>query len=419
MPSLRTFALLTHVVAFLLVCAFCLPGGAVLVEMVRQGRPFQLPMPIEAELVCAAAIVLAVCLAASWALPRSLGWAMVFMGYAGLANAMSPDRPAQHQVIWLGVGAALGAVVGLMSGARRSTGANKKVLSAGGTGLEPIPAPPAGSVGFHPGRRAILAGVLVIAAIAALAVRYELHVATQARIAQAVARCDGKTIYDHPGTPPLFFKWLELLPRGEERLCLRSVELGPEAGNEELAELAEMGLGSLPHLREMRMRRSRVTDHGLAIVAPLTVLERISLGSAITNAGLAKLDGLPALRVLDLSRTRITGEGLSSASHLPVLTCLHLQNTQITDADLARLKVFQDLLMLDLSATSIGDAGLVHLTQLPNLASLMLIETPVTDAGLKHLAQVPQLKWVFLARSKVTHSGKAEFRRACPGVWTD
>jgi hypothetical protein len=416
--SLRTFAVLIHLTAFLLVCVFCLPGGAVLVEIARIAWTLEFPMIIEAELACAAAVLLAVCLASNWTLPRSLGWAMTFMGHAALVNALVPGRPADPQLTWLGVGAAIGAVVGLLSGTSRRTRPGKEAALAGGTGPASAADHPR-PVGFRPGWRAVLAGSLAVAVIAAFAVRYELCISKQARIAEAVARCDGKTIYDNAGTPPLVFKWLDLLPCGNGRLCLRSVELGSQAGNAELAELAEMGLGSLPHLRELRMRHSRVTDDGLAIVAPLLELERISLGRATTDAGLALLDGLPALRVLDLSRTRITGEGLRSASHLPVLACLHLQNTRITNDDLARLRCFDQLITLDLSATSIGDAGLVHLAQLPNLSSLMLIETPVTDAGLKHLAEIPQLKWVFLARSKVTRSGLAEFRRSRPSVWTD
>jgi hypothetical protein len=406
------------VLAFLLVCVFCLPGGAVLVEMIRLAWSLKFPTPIDVELVCAAAIVLAVCLASGWTLPRSVGWGVAFMGHAALANALAPDRLANHQVIWLCVGASLGAVVGLLSGAPRPSSLNKEGAPGDGTGPEPAANKPR-SVGFQPGRRAVLAGVLAVAAIAAFAVRYEFRVATQARITAAVTRCEGRTIYDHPGTPPLFFKWVEFLPHGDECLCLRSVELGSEAGNKELADLVEMGLGRLPHLRELRMRRSRVTDDGLAIVAPMLVLERISLGCATTDVGLAQLDGLPALRVLDLSRTRITGQGLGSASHLPVLACLNLQNTQITNDDLAQLKVFQELITLDLSATAITDAGLVHLTQLPKLSSLILMQTPITDVGLKHLTQIPELRWLFVAGSKVTRAGLAEFHNSRPGVWTD
>jgi hypothetical protein len=409
--------LLIRLVMFPLVCVFCLPGGAVLVEMIRRAVGVRIPWPIGAGALCVAAIALAACLVASWTSLRSLGWAIVFMGHAALANALVPDRSADWQLIWLGAGVVLGALVGLLAGSSRERGQAATELTEG-----PVPGPAANRAGrLHPGRRAVVAGVLavVVVALAAFAVRYGVCVATQARIAEAVARCDGHTIYDHPGTPTLLFEWLDLFPRADECYCLRSVELGSRAGNEELAELTEIGLAKLPHLRELRLRHSRVTDDGLTTVAPLVVLERISVGRATTDAGLTCLDGLPALHFLDLSSSRITGEGLRSACHFPALSCLNLQDTQITGDDLAHLKVFPQLISLDLSATPITDSGLAHLTELPNLSSLILIQTRITDAGLKHLTQVPQLRWLFLTGSRVTQAGRAEFHRARPGVWTD
>lgn len=418
--SLRPLGLLIHVVAFLLVCVFCLPGGAVLLELIHYRKSFSVPTPIELELVCAAGVVLALGLASSWMITRTLGWTLVFLGYGAMANALTPDRPANVQLIWLGVAAALGLIVGLATGRRRVAGAAANPSSneeSAGTEIAEGEKTPAT---FQPGWVAVLAGTLLVAAIAVLVIRYEQRIATQTIIAEAVARTGGNTIYDHPGTPPLLFKWLDLLlPHGDERLCLRSVELGPAAGDEDLAELASLGLGSLPHLRELRMRRSRVSDAALAIVARLVDLERITLGQATTDAGLAKLGGLPALRVLDLSRTQITGASFDTIAQFPALACLHLQNTNITNADLARLKVSRELLTLDLSATPITDDGLVHLIDLPNLSALLLLETPVTDEGLKHIARLPQLKWVFLAGSKVTPQGRAAFHDVRPNVWTD
>jgi hypothetical protein len=415
--SLRPFGLLLHMAAFLFVCAFCLPGGTVLVEVIRLRKSFSFPTPIDLELVCAAAVVLALGLASNALIARGLAWTFVFLGYAALANSLNPDRSVQLQMIWLIVGAALGLIVGLATGKRRPARAD----------ASPTPSETAqnqaeamSSPTFQPGWVAVLAGAFLVAATAILVIRYELRIATQTAVAEAVARTGGRTIYDNPGTPPLLFPWLDLaLPHGQERLCLRSVELGPKAENEDLAELAALGLGRLPHLRELRMRESRVTDAGLALVAPLVELERITLGAATTDAGLAHLRGLPALRVLDLSRTRITGASLDTVGQFPALACLNLQRTSITNDDLVRLKGSRELLILDLSATSISDAGLVHLKDLPHLSALLLIETPVTDEGLKHLAQVPQLRWLFLAGSKVTPRGRSEFHRARPGVWTD
>ncbi len=419
-PSLRPLGLLIHVVAFLVVCVFCLPGGAMLVELARDWKPFSLPLPLELELVCAAAVVLAVFLASYWMITRTLAWAFVFLGYASLANALAPDRPADQQLIWLGVAAVLGLIAGLATGRRRAIRAAALSPPADGSGAAESSPEEGVPVTFQPGWPAVLVGSLVVLVSAVLVVRHELRIATQATITEEVVSTGGRTIYDFPGTPPLYFPWVDrLLPHGDERLCLRSVELGPAAGDEDLARLASLGLDRLPYLRELRMRESGVTDAGLVIVAPLTSLERISLGKGVTDAGLARLGVQPALRMLDLSRTQITGEALHALEQFPALACLHLQSRNITNEDLALLKVSRELLTLDLSATSITDDGLAHLLELPNLSALLLMGTPVTDEGLKHLAQFPQLKWLYLAGSRVTPKGRAEFHRACPAVWTD
>ncbi len=418
--SLRPLGLLIHVVLFVLVCLFCLPGGAALIEVIRLRKPFLFPTPIELELVCAAAVILALCLVSSWLVTRVLGWAFVFIGFAAMANALSPGRPALEQMIWLGIGGALGVITGLVAGrrgAKRSaaptTPRDGSVAAESGAERE-VPAT------FQPSWAAVLIGTLLVVATVGLVIRYELRIGVQSAIAEAAAETGGRTIYDNPGTPPLLFPWLDLLlPHGEERLCLRSVELGPRAGDEDLARLASLGLGSLPHLREIRMRESRITDAALTIVAPLDALERISLGRGITDAGVAQLGVRPSLRMLDLSRTQITGVSLGAMQQFPALVSLSLQNTRITNEDLVHLKGFPELVRLDLSGTSITDEGLVHLTELPNLSAVLLIDTPVTDEGLKHLARIPQLRWLFLNGSRVTPQGRAEFHRACPAVWTD
>jgi len=421
--------LLNRWVAFPLVWVFCLPGGAVLVEIFRGALaaafpgPFslgpQIPLPIEAALVGVAAIVLALGVSATRMLARSLGWAIAVMGHAALANALSPGRDADRQLIWLGAGAVLGAGMGLLVGSSRErVRGRSETPETPGSALEPA-ASAASCRRIPRGRGALVAGLLVLAMLAAMAARYALRAAAQARISEAVVLLEGRTVYDHPGTPTLLFKWLDLVPRNDECFCLSSVELGAGAENDDLAELAAMGLGSLPDLCELRLRRSRVTDDGLVALASLPNLKRISLGRATTDAGMSHLDGFASLEFLDLTSTRVTGAGLRSACHLPALASLRLQRTRITSDDLAQLKAFPQLICLDLSDTPITDAGLVHLKELPNLSSLALVGTPITDAGLKHLAEVPRLRWLFLTGTKVTPEGVDQFRRARPYVWTE
>jgi len=414
--TLRWLSGLAHLGTFSLGWAFCLPGAAVLVEIVRYGR---IPMPVEIAAVVIVAIVLAACLLADGILARTLGWAIACLGHAALINAMVPDRPANFQLIWLAAGTALGFFLGLLAGTpRRQRQSDNDLAPPAPLGSESVAASPLKARPLV-GRLAIVSGGVVIGLVAVFAVRYEIRVATQARIAETVARSAGHTIYDHPGTPPLLFKWLDRICEGDKHLCLRSVELGAGAGDDELAELTAMGLESLPYLRELRLRSSMVTDVGLVRIVPLVALERLTLGRATTDVGLVQLNGLPDLRTLDLSNTCITGDGLGRVGPLPALTFLNLQSTRVTSGDLAQLKGFPQLCTLDLSATPIDDTGLAHLKDLPHLSSLILFHTPITDAGLKHVAEIPQLKWLFVSGSKVTRAGLDEFHRTKPNVWTD
>lgn len=402
--------------AMLLVWVICLPGAAVLAELLRRNYDFRLPLPIEAELVFLVAIAVSACVFSSWVLTRSVGWAIAFMGLTALANALSPGREAKLQLTWLCVGTALGAIVGLIAAPPRSVAI---VGAKRDESLEPSPAATTPkSSGSHGqlGRQARLATALALCVVAAMFLRYGLRVVTQARITKAVVRSHGSTIYDDPSTPTLLFKWLDLVPHGNEYQCLSSVALGSAAGNDDLAELGTIGLRSLPDLRALRLDRSQVNDDGLTIVADLPLLERLTLGTATTDAGLVHVKNLLALQHLDLTRTRITGRGLSHAGQLPALLYLALAFTQVADEDLAQIKGLPQLVCLDLSGTPVTDAGLTHLKELPSLATLLLVNTRITDAGLQRLADCRRLKWLFVQDTGVTLSGVQVLQTARPEI---
>jgi len=409
---------LAWITVFPLAVVLCLPGAAVVVDVLQRGYSLGLPLPIEFGLVGLVGLTLAVLLFSEWLLTRGLSWAVVFLGLAALANALSPGRDADSQFTWLVVGAVLGALAGLLIVPRT----NRRTAEAPATQAATASPPqtiPADAAPVRLGRRALVVGVLAVCVVAAVCLRYGIRVGIQARVSQAVARAEGTTTYDHASTPPLLFKWLDALPRSDEHHCLTGVTLGPGAGDEQLAELAEIGLGNLPHLRDLRLRHSRVTDSGLVIVAPLGHLERLSLSHATTDAGLASVQNLLSLQHLDLSETRITGQGLRYATHLPELLYLSLRHTRIGDDDLPQLRAFTQLVCLDLSGTAITDAGLAHLKELPSLSSLVVMRTHVTDKGLQHIADYPQLRWLFIGDTQVTATGARELRRKRPGMFVE
>jgi hypothetical protein len=91
-----------------------------------------------------------------------------------------------------------------------------------------------------------------------------------------------------------------------------------------------------------------------------------------------------------------------------------LTGRPITDAQLARLQGFPTLRVLELGSTQITDAGLAHLQGLTSLQALDLSRTRVTDAGLVHLKGLSQLQTLNLTGTKVTANGVKDLQKALP-----
>ncbi len=121
-----------------------------------------------------------------------------------------------------------------------------------------------------------------------------------------------------------------------------------------------------------------------ASVTELTV-SHLSSTEQVTVFDWRHLNGLKALKRLDLSVTDITDEGLEHITGLTALETLYLGNTQVTDEGVEHLKALTALRTLDLSSAHITDEGLEHLSDLSALESLDLRYTQVTDARIARL----------------------------------
>ncbi|HKB01807.1 MAG TPA: hypothetical protein VKD90_06285, partial [Gemmataceae bacterium] len=226
-------------------------------------------------------------------------------------------------------------------------------------------------------------------------------------------------------------------------------------------------VGAVTALKELTVRavddRGLVTDGGVAHLARLTRLERLTLaGQPMTDAGLAHLTGLAALKSADFGGTKVSGTGLThlqisvwlqtvhlgaptdvgvaALAHFRHLTRVdlgdgrnvtdvglkhlaglaHLEtliahNTRLTDDGLKALAGLNRLRGLGADGTNLTDAGLDHLKGFPHLASLGVGATAVTDAGLKVLAEAKTLQWVNLRRTKATAGGVRALHAALPG----
>jgi Leucine-rich repeat (LRR) protein len=150
--------------------------------------------------------------------------------------------------------------------------------------------------------------------------------------------------------------------------------------------LATLGVMALPHLRELFIEETQVTDAGLEHLNVLGELRGLSLqDSKVTDAVLEHVKELTSLEFLVLSGTQVTGAGLEHVKELTSLEFLELSGTQVTDAGLEHLKGLSDLQILGLGDTKISDVGLEHLEGLRSLKDLRLDNTQVTDAGVNEL----------------------------------
>lgn len=121
-----------------------------------------------------------------------------------------------------------------------------------------------------------------------------------------------------------------------------------------------------------------------------------------------------AIKVLDLSGSKVTDVQLKALRGLGDLERLFLNGTPVTDAGLAHLAGLPSLMEISLSNTSVTDAGLQYLHSLPALTTISLDGTRITDAGLSDLTNMKGLTMANLSRTQVTAQGVAKFRQAAP-----
>jgi hypothetical protein len=192
---------------------------------------------------------------------------------------------------------------------------------------------------------------------------------------------------------------------------LRSLDLPShstvtDAGLENLQEIAQ--------LVELNVNWTKVTPAGVFKVTR-RMMQRLEVaGVNFGDDDLAMLKSMPFLRILSLRATRVTDKGLEHLKSLDQLRSLSLMSTGVGDAGLAHLEPLTALEDLDLDRTAITDAGLAHLRGLSHLRRLQVAHTAVTDAGLEHLQGLPNLKDLNVRGTTVTKEAAEKLRQRMP-----
>ena len=136
-----------------------------------------------------------------------------------------------------------------------------------------------------------------------------------------------------------------------------------------------------------------VSDDLITEVARFDRLEYLAISAkSVTDAGLARLQGLTRLKTLWLHNSGITGDGLRHVAKMRDLENLSFPQGSVKDADLAYLAGLTKLKEIELTGNQITDAGLVHLGGLTHLERLELKNTKVTD--LTPIRGLTRLNWL-------------------------
>jgi Leucine-rich repeat (LRR) protein len=155
-------------------------------------------------------------------------------------------------------------------------------------------------------------------------------------------------------------------------------------------------LGRLPRLRWLRLRMGRIRGPGLAELAGVPTLERLSLWgtTGLTDNHVRYLEGLTRLKSLTLWGTDspLSDATLASIGKLNSLEELYFIRimTRFTAAGVAHLKKLSNLRHVSFGFSQIGADGLRHLAALPRLESIH--DVALSTDSIEALASLENLK---------------------------
>lgn len=176
-------------------------------------------------------------------------------------------------------------------------------------------------------------------------------------------------------------------------------------------------ISRLKTLKELNLSASgvskmKLSGAALSHIAKLTSLESLELPGGITDADLAKLEGLTGLKRLDIGRMQLTGAGIQTLKEFKSLEYLQLPQG-INDEDLTVIKGLNSLEELWIQNSPITNKGLSYLSDLKSLRKLLLHNgrndknMEVTGSGLAYLKELPlTYLWLYqlkLDESRLTH----------------
>ena len=177
-------------------------------------------------------------------------------------------------------------------------------------------------------------------------------------------------------------------------------------------------ISEFPHLRDLDLRSSDVTDGGLRKISEFSSLQFLVLDGDLQGMdGLANFSPPLGLRSLMLERFQINQDDADRFRRFADLTYLCLNGTKLDDDTVAAMvRSLPNLQHLCLKGTPISGTCLNQVASLGQLRELMLAQTGIDDVDLQRLTRLPRLEQIDLERTAVTPNGRAWLANRFPNL---
>jgi|GEM_PF-3429117 len=180
------------------------------------------------------------------------------------------------------------------------------------------------------------------------------------------------------------------------------------------SEITDQGLISLkrfPNLTSLDLSDTKITDEGLRVIAEIKTLSSLELDrTKISDQGLESFKLHNNLEWLSLDETKVSGIGLKHCRNLEYLSLAghHVykaERSSVTDNGLASLQQLKQLKILNLSDTQLSDDFLRNLGDAKHLETLRLSGTMITGTGFQHLENSKTIESLHLNGCKISNEG--------------
>lgn len=162
------------------------------------------------------------------------------------------------------------------------------------------------------------------------------------------------------------------------------------SGKRQVTDAAAMkfqGLQGLSAIRTLDLWETSISDAAMPLICSLTSLRELTIGKTrISDSGLRELNELPNLTMLNLAGANVSDRGMIFVGKLTKLERLYMGGLQISDTGLGHLNGLTNLKFLGLVDNhKVTDAGIVKLRRHVNLEEINLHGTKVSDRAVKRV----------------------------------